>query len=259
MDDLSLISGSSDKKLKEWRHNGSAYYLFNTYTGHSSAVFALTYLAPNYIVSGDYGGKVNLWNVSQRFDNGTFAPTDVTSFIDSSAIFSMSYSTTNQFIVSGLNSIAQVYYVEANATYSELKLRKNLVDHTSYVPRSTFNSDLGCYVTGDWSGRVNIYNESLELMQSLIYSNSSEVSVESVIMLGNGNVAISLVSDGVVRIWDYEIVQEVTTTKTAATATQGATISSATNVATTVTTQSGITLLMVACLNMMSLLVNMLV
>lgn len=229
--------------------------MFNTYTGHSSAVFALTYLAPNYIISGDYGSKVNLWNMLERSDNGTFAPTDVTNFIDGSAVFSMSHSTTNQFIVSGLNNIAQVYYVQANATYSELKLRQNLAGHTSFVPRSSFNSDLGYYVTGDWSGRVNIYNESLGLVQSLVYSNSSEVSVESVIMLGNGNVAISLVSDGIVRIWDYEIIQEVTTTQEML----STAINSATNVATAVATQSGIVLLMpYACSNMMSLLMYML-
>jgi WD40 repeat protein len=119
----SIISSSADKTVKIWKRSDKNYFESVETLEHNDQVTSLTVLS-DFIISGEYNGKINVWNESSLELLGNFSS-------HNNIVWSLVNLNNQSFASASEDTTIKIWEQE---TYSSsFKCIHNLTDHTSPV------------------------------------------------------------------------------------------------------------------------------
>lgn len=173
-----ILSASSDRTIKVWDRKGGR--LLNTVTCHNSYVWALEE-AGNVLISGDWEGKVYIWDISA-------APENLKKIAE--------YNTGS--------SVSDLRYWKGGVVFSTLEGEVGIVRNNHLVKKRvarqtlwTISVDEKYIFAAGWDGIVFVLDGSLNLVARLKAHNSTIFKLERF-----NNVLLTAGSDNLIKIWE---------------------------------------------------------
>lgn len=173
-----ILSASSDRTIKVWDRKGGR--LLNTVTCHNSYVWALEE-AGNVLISGDWEGKVYIWDISAAPEN-----------LKKLAEYNIG------------SSVSDLRYWKGSIVFSTLEGEVGIVRNNQVVKKRVAKQTLWTISIGKehifaagWDGIVFVLDGSLNLVARLKAHNSTIFKLERF-----NNILLTAGSDNLIKIWE---------------------------------------------------------
>ncbi|NET82152.1 MAG: NACHT domain-containing protein [Moorea sp. SIO1F2] len=184
-DGKTIASGSWDKTVKLWNHEGK---LLRTLTGHSKTVSSVAFSPDGKtIASGSWDKTVKLWNLEGQ--------ELLTLTGHSNSVISVAFSYDGQTIASSSrDNTVKLWNHEG-------KLLHTLTGHSETISSVAFSPDGKTIASGSWDKTVKLWNHKGKLLRTL--TGHSET-ISSVAFSPDGKTIASGSWDNTVKLWNLE-------------------------------------------------------